>query len=76
MTERPPRKPRFGSGGLDATDFVPSDDTPPAPKPRKPAKPMNKDKGKPKWSKPAGATESRAPKKAKPKDHKKRRAAE
>ncbi|MFD2649248.1 DEAD/DEAH box helicase [Devosia albogilva] len=77
MIERPPRKPRFGSGGLDATDFVPStDDTPPAPKPRKPAKPVNKDKGKPKWSKPAGATESRAPKKAKPKDHKKRRAAE
>jgi ATP-dependent RNA helicase DeaD len=42
----------------------------------KAAKPVSKDKGKPKWSKPAAEGEARPPKKkpAKPKDHKKRRA--
>ena len=44
----------------------------------KTAKPVSKDKGKPKWSKPAAEGEVRAPKKkaAKPKDHKKTRAAD
>src|SRR5690606_4571057 len=70
--ERPARMPR--EAGYDPAASV--SEAPPAPKPRKPAKPASKDKGKPKWSKPAVATEHRAPKKAKPKDHKKRRAAE
>lgn len=45
-------------------------------KPVKAAKPVTKDKGKPKWSQPVAEGEPRPPRKkaAKPKDHKKRRA--
>jgi ATP-dependent RNA helicase DeaD len=70
---RPPRKPRHGASDLTAEDFAtPSQD---APRPAK-KKPDFKDKGKPKWSKPATEGEARPPKKkaTKPKDHKKRRA--
>jgi len=79
------RKQRYGSGKLKSDDFEPSrerpaSERPPAEQPSgpvtiRPAKsakpPVSKDKGKPKWSKPADG----AAKKPKPKakDHKKKR---
>jgi ATP-dependent RNA helicase DeaD len=72
--EKADRKQRYGSGKLKAEDFdAPAVEGPRPPKPFKPKeqKPFDKNKGKPKWSKPA---EGDAPRKAKPKDHKKPRA--
>jgi ATP-dependent RNA helicase DeaD len=68
IESKPGKKPRHGSGDLKPQDFAPAEDKPRAKK-SFPAK----DKGKPKWSKPADGVASTA-KKAKPKDHKKRRA--
>lgn len=70
-----PRKKRYGSSEMTAGDFAPPQDAPAEirpPKPKKAYKPVDKDKGKPKWAKPEDA--SAAPKKPKAKDHKKRRA--
>jgi ATP-dependent RNA helicase DeaD len=64
------RKQRYGSGKLKADDFAPATERPS--KASKP--PAAKDKGKPKWSKPAEGAAPAKSKKPKPKDHKKRRA--
>ncbi|MBE7734409.1 DEAD/DEAH box helicase [Devosia faecipullorum] len=72
--ERADRKQRYGSSNLRPDDFErPAE---PSEKPVKAAKPVAKDKGKPKWSQPVAEGEPRPAKKkaAKPKDHKKRRA--
>ena len=72
--ERADRKQRYGSSNLRPDDFErPAE---PSEKPVKAAKPVTKDKGKPKWSQPVAEGEPRLIKKkaAKPKDHKKRRA--
>jgi ATP-dependent RNA helicase DeaD len=87
--EKADRKQRYGSSKLRSDDFEQPAERPttrPAEqtearatiRPAKSAKPFPKDKGKPKWSKPAAEGEARPPKKkaAKPKDHKKTRAAD
>ena len=88
--ERADRKQRYGSSKLRADDFEQPTERPatrPATRPveqpaehvtirpAKSAKSAPKDKGKPKWSKPAAEGEARPPKKkaAKAKDHKKNR---
>ncbi|RYE51213.1 MAG: DEAD/DEAH box helicase [Hyphomicrobiales bacterium] len=72
--ERADRKQRYGSNNLRPDDFTVSPDVSVRPaksfKP-KDAKPFDKNKGKPKWSKPAG---DGAPRPPKAKDHKKARA--
>src|SRR5690606_42080232 len=67
--EKADRKQRYGSGKLQAEDFASPDE----PRPSKPkaAKPFAKDKGKPKWAKPAENADR--PARKKPKDHKKSR---
>ena len=71
--EKADRKQRYGSGKLKAEDFAVADQ----PRPPRPnsAKPVAKDKGKPKWAKPAQDGE-RPVKQARSKDHKKNRAPE
>jgi ATP-dependent RNA helicase DeaD len=64
---KPARAPKAGAADADVSV---------RPARAKAAKAPVKDKGKPKWSKPAADGEPRAAKKAKPKDHKKRRAAD
>ncbi len=84
--EKADRKQRYGSSRLKADDFEQPAERPvtrPAEqieeratiRPAKASKPFGKDKGKPKWSKPAAEGAARPPKKkaAKPKDHKKSR---
>ncbi|KKB81141.1 helicase [Devosia soli] len=72
--EKADRKQRYGSSNLRPDDFAPATES--APKPRKPkeAKPFDKNKGKPKWSKPTLEGDAPAPKRPKVKDHKKVRA--
>ncbi|ODT70942.1 MAG: helicase [Pelagibacterium sp. SCN 63-23] len=76
--EKADRKQRYGSSRLQAEDFEVTADAPPPPKSFVKDKAFPKDKGKPKWAKPAAEGEARPPKKkpTKPKDHKKRRSAE
>ncbi|MBJ3785359.1 DEAD/DEAH box helicase [Devosia sediminis] len=70
--EKADRKERYGKPRSDDFDSVMETPRPPREaRPAKAAKPFTKDKGKPKWSKPAAEGEARPPKK---KDHKKSRA--
>jgi ATP-dependent RNA helicase DeaD len=73
--EKADRKERYGKPKAD--DFEAFMEAPRPPREAKPAreKTFVKDKGKPKWAKPAAEGEARAPKK-KSKDHKKGRSAE
>lgn len=82
--EKADRKERYAKPRSD--DFEAFMESPRPPRDAKPSKavkpfaakekPVSKDKGKPKWSKPVAEGEARPPKKkpAKPKDHKKKRA--